>query len=220
MSHLRVGTYTAIHQHGIRNNTRSRTEDMNHTTESHLCSSPPSPLWLSTILHRSEATSSFCWLVRLRLGMWSWHGLLSERLNSRYGTKACWSSSQYSRLQGTWKKKHESAAEAWDTFLCYWIISICWCVLIGRHPVLIPFSSDLRLQFKQKLSWLPLPLSWEHSTLNFSVKLCNWGRGTTSCLWILWLHAATVICKASNTNILGTLIRVKGNLCLGQGLDM
>lgn len=105
MSHLcvweHIHLYTSI---GIRNNTSSRIEDINHTAESHLCSSPPSPLLLSTILHRSEATSSFCWLVRLRLGMWSWHGLLSERLNSRYGTKACWSSSQYSRLQGTWEK--------------------------------------------------------------------------------------------------------------------
>lgn len=49
----------------------------------HLCSSPPSPLLLSTILHRSEATSSFCWSVRLRLGRCSWQALLSERLNSR-----------------------------------------------------------------------------------------------------------------------------------------
>lgn len=72
----------------------------------HLCSSPPSPLLLSTILHRSEATSSFCWSVRLRLGSCSWQALLSERLNSRYGTKACWSSSQYSRLHGTWKERH------------------------------------------------------------------------------------------------------------------
>lgn len=68
----------------------------------HLCSSPPSPLLLSTILHRSEATSSFCWSVRLRLGSCSWQALLSDRLNSWYGTKACWSSSQYSRLHGTW----------------------------------------------------------------------------------------------------------------------
>lgn len=67
----------------------------------HLCSSPPSPLLLSTILHRSEATSSFCWSVRLMLGRCSWQALLSERLNSRYGTKACWSSSQYSKQQGT-----------------------------------------------------------------------------------------------------------------------
>lgn len=71
-----------------------------------LCSSPPSPLLLSTILHRSEATSSFCWTVRLRLGSCSWQALLSERLNSRYGTKVCWSSSQYSRLHGTWKERH------------------------------------------------------------------------------------------------------------------
>lgn len=67
----------------------------------HLCSSPSSPLLLSTILHRSEATSSFCWLVRLRLGSCSWQAQLSDKLNSRYGTKACWSSSQYSRLHGT-----------------------------------------------------------------------------------------------------------------------
>lgn len=68
----------------------------------HLCSSPPSPLLLSTILHRSEATSSFCWSVRLRLGRCSWQALLSDKLKSRYGTKACWSSSQYSKLHGTW----------------------------------------------------------------------------------------------------------------------
>lgn len=74
----------------------------------HLCSSPPSPLLLRTILHRSEATSSFCWLVRLRLGSCSWQALLSERLNSRYATKACWSSSQYSRLHGTWKESQSS----------------------------------------------------------------------------------------------------------------
>lgn len=75
----------------------------------HLCSSPPSPVLLSTILHRSEATSSFCWSVRLRLGRCSWQALLSERLNSRYGTKACWSSSQYSKLHGTWWKGNKFA---------------------------------------------------------------------------------------------------------------
>lgn len=77
----------------------------------YLCSSPPSPLLLSTILHRSEATSSFCWSVRLRLGSCSWQALLSDRLNSRYGTKACWSSSQYSRLHGTWKERQ-------TTYIC------------------------------------------------------------------------------------------------------
>lgn len=74
----------------------------------HLCSSPPSPLLLSTILHRSEATSSFCWSVRLRLGSCSWQAVLSDRLNSLYGTKACWSSSQYSRLHGTWEETHNN----------------------------------------------------------------------------------------------------------------
>lgn len=74
----------------------------------HLCSSPPSPLLLSTILHRSEATSSFCWSVRLRLGSCSWQAVLSDRLNSLYGTKACWSSSQYSRLHGTWEERHNN----------------------------------------------------------------------------------------------------------------
>lgn len=69
----------------------------------HLCSSPPSPLLLSTILQRSDATRSFCWSVRLRLGSCSWQALLSDRLNSRYGTNACWSSSQYSRLHGTYQ---------------------------------------------------------------------------------------------------------------------
>lgn len=80
-----------------------RSQRTNDRTIPYLCSSPPSPLLLSTILHRSEATSSFCWLVRLRLGSCSWQALLSERLNSLYGTKACWSSSQYSRLHGTWR---------------------------------------------------------------------------------------------------------------------
>lgn len=94
-------TYTSAQANDKRTLTLRRTENMYHTTESDLCSSPPSPLLFRTILHRSEVTSSFCWLLRLRLGSWSWHGLLSERLNSRYGTKACWSSSQYSRLQGT-----------------------------------------------------------------------------------------------------------------------
>ncbi len=97
----------------------------------HLCSSPPSPLLLSTILHRSEATSSFCWSVRLRLGSCSWQALLSDRLNSRYGTKACWSSSQYSRLHGTWMERHSKQLTYVTpkicilfSFLC--ILSICF----------------------------------------------------------------------------------------------
>lgn len=91
----------------------------------HLCSSPPSPLLLSTILHRSEATSSFCWSVRLRLGRCSWQALLSERLNSRYGTKACWSSSQYSRLHGTWVEGQEVCNVTNITSLCFTCIATC-----------------------------------------------------------------------------------------------
>lgn len=37
---------------------------------------------------------------------------------------------------------------------------------------------------------------------------------------MLWLHAAAVICKESDTDILLNLIGVKGNLCLEQELDM
>lgn len=109
-----------------------RTKRTNYRAIPYLCSSPPSPLLLRTILHRSEATSSFCWLVRLRLGSCSWQALLSERLNSRYGTKACWSSSQYSRLHGTWRETVHSqqmfvsppkASEPTET-LTLW--SLCW----------------------------------------------------------------------------------------------
>lgn len=91
----------------------------------HLCSSPPSPLLLSTILHRSEATSSFCWSVRLRLGSCSWQALLSERLNSRYGTKACWSSSQYSRLHGTWKERHSKQLAYVTPKICILFFFLC-----------------------------------------------------------------------------------------------
>lgn len=85
---------------------RAAVNQLRCCTTAHLCSSPPSPLLFSTILHRSEATSSFCCSVRLRLGSCSWQALLSDRLNSRYGTKACWSSSQYSRLHGTCREGH------------------------------------------------------------------------------------------------------------------
>lgn len=87
----------------------------------HLCSSPPSPLELRTILHRSEATSSFCWSVRPRLGSCSWQALLSDRLNSWYGTKACWSSSQYSRLHGTWKERHNEPYKCNPSIWTLWI---------------------------------------------------------------------------------------------------
>lgn len=100
VTHTHTHIYTSAHAIDKRTKTHC-TPRTCIKTESHLCSSPPSPLWFRTILHRSEATSSFCCRVRLRLGSWSWHGLLSERLNSRYGTKVCWSSSQYSRLHGT-----------------------------------------------------------------------------------------------------------------------
>lgn len=45
-------------------------------------------------------------------------------------------------------------------------------------------------------------------------------KKTPSCVWILWLHAAAVICKESDTDILLILFGAKSNLCVGQGLEM
>lgn len=62
--------------------------------------------WLlfRTILHRSEDTSFFWSLTRLMSGNCNSQTLLSDRLNSWNETKTFWSSSQYSKLQGTYRK--------------------------------------------------------------------------------------------------------------------
>ncbi len=109
-THTRVHTVTQRHTSPLKTHQKHT-----HLKRTHL-SSPPSLVLLSTTLQRSEVTRSVWRVSGVRVGRVSSHTLLSDRLNSLYGTNARCSSSQNSRLQGTYRQTHTDGQTDRDKF--------------------------------------------------------------------------------------------------------